>query len=1120
MTTDNSTSNSSNPQISGASFGLLDKQENPKVKKVGFDLLSLQQEYESNLNQNNEVLFQSSNRSLSIMEGSLVIIDAVAAKDPNTLLADLQGLGMKNTSSLGSMVSGLLPIESIDELANLNSLKFAQPATARTNVGSTTSQADAAMNADFARNSFGVDGSGVTVGVLSDSYDDLGGAFSDVASGDLPGVGNSLGNTTPVNVLQDFGGSASDEGRAMLQLVHDVAPGAELGFHTANGGQAAFANGIIDLANVAGSDVIVDDIIYLAEPMFQDGMVAQAVDTVVADGVSYFSSAGNNARNAYESTFNPVTIGGLELHDFDPGTGVDVFQSITVPQGSGFTISFQWDSPFFSVSGGAASPNDLDIFVLDSTGSTVLESGENFNIGNDPVEVFSFFNDGSHGSEEFNIAISNFTGPDAGLMKYVMFEDGNITINEFDTASGTLYGHANANGAEAVGAAFYQDTPRFGTDPAVLENFSSPGPTPILFETDGTPTNELRQKPEIVAPDGTNTTFFGGDVEGDGFPNFFGTSAAAPHAAAVAALMLEAAPGTNPADIYATLENTALDMDDPFTPAFDVGVDDATGYGLIQADKAVEELVTPFTPFDPEDDPQNLIDAIVTDDNLTILLDDEEFPPEFTGGEGQTSFYDGSLIPLEIDAGILLTSGDGTPALTNTAPDYRISLGGVGDADLDAVAAEAFSGAGTTEDANLLEFSFEIDDHDVKSITFDLVFGSEEFPEFSNSSFVDVAGVFVNDRNYAYFNNDLTQPLSIIDNNLEAGNFTDNTDATLPIEYDGISDVLTIFAPVEQGKNTIKFGVADTGDQIYDSGLFISNLATSTLGDEDGSGVLVNITGTEGDNELIGSEINEFIDAGAGNDTINPGLGNDVVDAGAGDDTIFGGGGDNEIDGGDGIDTVIYSGNQSEFKIEKIGDVIKVGSNTDTLSNVEFLSFDDGTISATDIKPVDQNSIITEDVDGTTIEAIDLTGSVTDKVTVDYTISREADFDNEVYFYKIDDITGSIGGVAVGEDGYLEAALTNLISPVFSTSDDNTETGSVEFDAGSLVVPLIIADGNVDEALSGEAEVYFSYLGSNSDNGTFDHIQLLNSNTFGFEDLPNGGDGDFNDIIIEINSIA
>ncbi|MEO1430008.1 MAG: SBBP repeat-containing protein [Cyanobacteria bacterium J06633_8] len=173
-----------------------------------------------------------------------------------------------------------------------------------------------------------------------------------------------------------------------------------------------------------------------------------------------------------------------------------------------------------------------------------------------------------------------------------------------------------------------------------------------------------------------------------------------------------------------------------------------------------------------------------------------------------------------------------------------------------------------------------------------------------------------------------------------------------------------------------------------------------------------------------------------------------------------------------------------------------------------------------DIDEPDPNPIITTDVDGTTIEAIDLTGFATEQVTVDYTISREADFNNQVYFYAVDDITGTVGGVAVGEDGYMKAALNSLVSPVFSTSDDNTETGSLEFDAGSIVVPVIIADGTLTEALSGEAEVYFPYLGANTDNGNFDHIKLLDDNTFGFEDLPNGGDQDFNDIVIEINRIA
>jgi subtilisin family serine protease len=153
--------------------------------------------------------------------------------------------------------------------------------------------------------------------------------------------------------------------------------------------------------------------------------------------------------------------------------------------------------------------------------------------------------------------ITNFAGPNPGLVKYVLF-DFNGTIQEFATNSSTIYGHTNAAAAEAVGAAAYFNTPAFGVSPPVLDSFSSAGGTPILFDSAGNrlASAEIGSKPEIVAPDGGDTTFFGTDTDGNGFPNFFGTSAAAPHAAGVAALLLQARPGSTPIQIYAALENT------------------------------------------------------------------------------------------------------------------------------------------------------------------------------------------------------------------------------------------------------------------------------------------------------------------------------------------------------------------------------------------------------------------------------------------------------------------------------------------------------------------------------------------------------------------------------------
>ncbi|MFQ5828839.1 MAG: Ig-like domain-containing protein [Candidatus Methylomirabilia bacterium] len=559
------------------------------MAKVGFPLASLQQEYQAYVaRQGSDKGFKPGNPLLQL-RGNRVVIDAVASGNTSALKADLKGLGLQKASSFGRMVSGQLPIGAIKGMAGLGSLKFARPAYAMTRAGLVASQGDEAMRSDVARATFGVDGTGVTVGTLSDSFNCKGGAAADVAGGDLP-VGIIV-------LAEEPGcGSGTDEGRAMMQLIHDVAPGASQAFHTAFNGQADFADGIIELATGAGANVIVDDVIYFAEPMFQDGIIAQAVDTVEANGVSYFSAAGNNDRDAYEAPFRGsgmfLTVNGVpsgELHDFNPGPGVDIGQRIDVPVGSGFIMSFQWDESYFSA-GGPGSTSDMDIYVTDRRNRLILASSTTYNpLSGDPVEVLQFINFGGFG-DRFNILITNFTGPAPALMKYVRFDLGpGVVVREFDTASGTIYGHTNAAGAEAVGAAFYGDTPEFGVDPPLLESFSSAGPTPILFEVNGArkAIPEVRQKPEIVAPDGTNTTFFGSDIafDPDTFPNFFGTSAAAPHAAAVAALMLENALLT-PAELYAALEDTGLDMGDP-------GIDDESGFGFIQADVAVASVTAP-----------------------------------------------------------------------------------------------------------------------------------------------------------------------------------------------------------------------------------------------------------------------------------------------------------------------------------------------------------------------------------------------------------------------------------------------------------------------------------------------------------------------------------------------
>ena len=537
-----------------------------------------------------------------VFVGDKIAIEAVAnSEDGEGLLNQLKALGLTDGVAYKRKVFGYLPIDKIGELKNVSSLSFAysyyKPVT---NTGSVTSQGDAALKANIARTTYGVTGAGVKVGILSDSYNRLpNGQANGIATNDLPAAG--------VQVLEEYTGTgATDEGRAMAEIIYDVAPGAAMAFNTAFSGEAGFAQGIINLATTAGCQIIVDDVGYLNAPMFQDGLVAQAVNQVVNNnGVTYFSAAANQARSSYQAPFkNGGTYTNLSFygtstayptHNF-AASGIDNLQQITIPTGGRIRLAFQWDNPYPSISGGTVA-TDLDILILNSTTGAILAFGANdqTSSGVDPWEITGTYTNTTGAPVNVNVIIVKYAGPDPGLIKWVNYGSRTI-VPEYDTKSSTSFGHANAAGAIGVGASAYFDTPVFNGQPtATIEGFSSAGGTPILFNTDGSRINGIvgtvRQKPEITSVDGGDNTFFGGDYEPNGKPNFFGTSAAAPHAAAVAALMKEKVPAITRNTILSVMESTALDMDDPSTAGFDTGFDFGTGYGFIQADRAIQAII-------------------------------------------------------------------------------------------------------------------------------------------------------------------------------------------------------------------------------------------------------------------------------------------------------------------------------------------------------------------------------------------------------------------------------------------------------------------------------------------------------------------------------------------------
>jgi hypothetical protein len=465
------------------------------------------------------------------------------------------------------------------------------------------------------------EGEGLTIGVLSDSMAQAteavgGGAIAtkqpeDVAANELPGGASSCeGEKEPVRELEPYkvqpGQPPTDEGRAMLQILHDVVPRAQLAFHSAFNGEPAFAEGIEKLAEPvfaggAGADLIVDDVGYFEEPFFQDGPVAAAIDKVVGDGVTYLTSAGNDSLfdaegNEIASWEAPLfrdsgdcpqavrTLTGFKgTHclDFNPEAPVDRTFGIKVEAGATLTADVQWNQPRGGVS------TDLDVFLLDAAGRLLTASAENNVKVQKPVEVLQWTNE-SAAERTVQVVVNRFTGANRRLKLVLLQNGGGVTGTEYPRSGGgdvvgpAVYGHAGAAAAITVGAVPYSNSNR-------VERYSSRGPVTHYFgpvEGSGPApplgSPEVISKPNVAATDCGRTTFFSAVPKTEpGVWRFCGTSAAAPHAAGVAAMAIEASGGSaEPDEVAALLEDSGQTVGG-FGPC-------AAGGGLINALTAVE----------------------------------------------------------------------------------------------------------------------------------------------------------------------------------------------------------------------------------------------------------------------------------------------------------------------------------------------------------------------------------------------------------------------------------------------------------------------------------------------------------------------------------------------------
>lgn len=569
------------------------------ASKIGAELTSLYETYSFD-----PAGFTGVSDNIYQLDGTRVLIEVVAGDGQySAMISALNALGfivVTNEPSL-NRATGTIEIAKLLLLNQMTALNYARPVYPGIGnfvvppTGLVNSQGDKAMRSDFVRLGYKIKGTGVKIGVLSNSYNTLGKALEDVGNGDLPGATNPNGYLSEVQVLQDVPssyGTLSDEGRAMLQIVHDIAPGAQLAFRTGYLGEQDMAVGIQELA-AAGADVIVDDITYITEPFFRDGVISQAIDQVVSDSVVFFSSAGNFGNASYMADFvsapAPGTIPGV-VHNFGGG---DVLQAVELPEGT-YTLVLQWDDGSHPQM--ATTTVDLDLYLSNDAGTALLGFNRE-NIGGFPIEVIPFSVEGD--TVLTNIVVSKASGPNVPVkFKYIMFRGGSqFRMLEHVQGTSTIVGHPNAAGAIAVGAVRYDKNPIYSPltyAKPVIMSFSSVGGTPV--------NGVVRSKPDITAPNGVNTTVDLGNgdwidpVDPDtAYPNFFGTSAASPHAAAVAALILEARskfdPGhpLGPNGIRSLMRSTALDMDA-------VGVDFVSGAGFLRADVALLTFANP-TPY-------------------------------------------------------------------------------------------------------------------------------------------------------------------------------------------------------------------------------------------------------------------------------------------------------------------------------------------------------------------------------------------------------------------------------------------------------------------------------------------------------------------------------------------
>ena len=535
---------------------------------------------------------------LLMFQGDMVNVGVNGTGDYSTFATSLRDLGMQISASDPTymLAEGYLPISQLPAVAQAPQTLSLQPndRPITQSVGAANNQGDASLQANTAREQFGVDGTGVTIGVLSNSVNQASnpaipdftnrppGLAGSVQTGDLP---------NNVNVVLDGPAGSDDEGRAMLENIHDIAPGASLAFSTTGDSILSMAKNIQTLASQSGAKVLVDDVGYLRRavlPGWADLAGGQQRRAERSDLLQRRWQRGERRipvavppRDGHDRQHQPES---GDVHELQPGRRDVTTQLPIITTAPDVPIVFQFDQPFKTqepASSPAAPTSQLNFYVLDQTGKIVVSGVTNNVATQAPIQIVTIPNPGN-----YTVAVQLVSGPAPGHIEFLDPANNFMTVNQrFGAAGGTFYpttyGHPTDQNAIGVGAVpWWATAPFLNQNPLQSEPFSSFGPALQVFDVNG---NKLAAPATILAPvvsgpDGGNTSFFGQVIDTSMFPvpgepatttnlsqpnipSFLGTSSSAPNVAAVATLMLQLNPELTPAQIRGAMTSTAAPLD-------------------------------------------------------------------------------------------------------------------------------------------------------------------------------------------------------------------------------------------------------------------------------------------------------------------------------------------------------------------------------------------------------------------------------------------------------------------------------------------------------------------------------------------------------------------------------